>query len=59
MRNRFVWHGDATKARVQGGESFTPFSPALAQDMQFITLDERSAQIRERQVYQKQKYAPW
>ena len=36
-----------------------PGSPALAPDMAFVTPEERAAQIRERQVYQQEKYAPW
>jgi hypothetical protein len=40
-------------------QAITPFSPALAPDMSFITTTRRSAQIRERQLYQKGKYAPW
>ena len=36
-----------------------PGSPALPADMVFVTPEERSAQIRERQIYQKEKYAPW
>jgi hypothetical protein len=39
--------------------AITPFSPALPADFSFISLDERTAQIRERQVYQQEKYAPW
>jgi gas vesicle protein len=37
----------------------TPGSPVLPADTSFITTDERSAQIRERQIYQSEKYAPW
>ncbi len=36
-----------------------PGSPALPSDMVFVTPEERSAQIRERQVYQADKYQPW
>ncbi|MGI9431338.1 MAG: hypothetical protein ACR2PQ_03945, partial [Myxococcota bacterium] len=36
-----------------------PGSPALPADMVFVTPAERSAQIRERQVYQGDKYQPW
>jgi hypothetical protein len=36
-----------------------PGSPALPADMVFVTPAERSDQIRERQIYQKEKYAPW
>jgi hypothetical protein len=37
-----------------------PGSPALLPGgMDFVTPEERAEQIRERQVYQKEKYAPW
>lgn len=39
--------------------AITPFSPALPADFSFIGLDDRTAQIRERQIYQQEKYAPW
>ena len=36
-----------------------PGSPALPADMVFVTPAERADQIRERQVYQGEKYEPW
>ncbi len=36
-----------------------PGSPALPPDMVFVTPAQRAEQIRERQVYQQEKYAPW
>jgi len=39
--------------------AITPFSPALPADFQWISEEDRTAQIRERQLYQQQKYAPW
>jgi hypothetical protein len=36
-----------------------PFSPALPADFQWISEDDRTAQIRTRQIYQQEKYAPW
>ena len=32
---------------------------ALPADFPWATLDERTDQIRERQIYQQDKYAPW
>ena len=39
--------------------AITPFSPALPADFQWSSEDDRTAQIRERQIYQQEKYAPW
>jgi len=36
-----------------------PGSPALPSDMVFVSPEQRAEQIRERQVYQQEKYAPW
>ena len=36
-----------------------PGSPALPPDMVFVGPEQRADQIRERQVYQQEKYAPW
>ena len=39
--------------------AITPFSPVLPADFEWISEDDRTAQIRERQIYQQEKYAPW
>jgi hypothetical protein len=47
--------------------AITPFSPALPPDFTWIApgsedcelQDARTCQIRERQIYQSEKYAPW
>ena len=38
-------------------QAITPFSPALGGDFAWITPTQREGQIRERQVYQQEKYA--
>ena len=39
--------------------AITPFSPALPADFPWISEDGRTDQIRTRQIYQQEKYAPW
>ncbi len=39
--------------------AIAPGSPALPADTVWITEDQRTAQIRERQIFQQEKYKPW
>ena len=56
VQGRGPWMPIAYTVPIQ---AIFPGSPALPADMAFVTPAQRSDQIRERQVYQAEKYAPW